>query len=95
MTSAAFIADAFAGHVVHVEPAILTGWPSAAVLDGLAEGELWVAKDLTAEAHPRSAWIAGRPLYANDWTAVGCPPIAGRSADRLRRCAGRRGAWCG
>lgn len=64
------LAQAFAGRVVHVEPATLTGWPSAAVLEALAEGELWLASDLTAEAHPRSAWIAGCPLYADDWTAV-------------------------
>lgn len=70
------LAEAFAGHVVHVEPASLTGWPAADVLAGLGEGELWVAKDLTAEAQPRSAWIAGRPVYANDWTAV---DAAGRS----------------
>lgn len=69
-TVAAGIAEAFTGRVVHVEPATLTGWPAADVLDSLAEGELWIAKDLTAEAHPRSAWIAGRPLYAEDWTAL-------------------------
>lgn len=69
-SSVAALAGAFTGRVVHVEPATLTGWPSADVLDTLAEGELWVAKDLTAEAHPRSAWVAGRPLYADDWTAL-------------------------
>jgi hypothetical protein len=65
-TTIAGIAEAFSAHL----PSALTGWPSADVLNGLEEGELWVAKDLTAEACPRSAWIAGRPVYATDWTAV-------------------------
>jgi hypothetical protein len=70
MTTLAAIAEAFNAQAVHVEPSVLTGWLAAHVLDGLAEGELWIAKDLTAEACPRSTWIEGRPMYANDWTAV-------------------------
>jgi hypothetical protein len=66
----AAIAEAFDAQAVHAEPAALTGWPAADVLDGLVEGELWVAKDLTAEACPRCTWVAGHPLYATDWTAV-------------------------
>jgi hypothetical protein len=64
------IAETFDARAVRHEPAVLTGWPPAEVLDGLRKGELWVAKDLTAEACPRSTWIVGHPLYANDWTAV-------------------------
>jgi hypothetical protein len=64
------IAEAFNAQAVHVEPTTIPGWPAADVLDGLVEGELWVAKDLTAEVCPRSTWIDDRPMYATDWTEV-------------------------
>lgn len=70
MITAAIVAEAFNAQAVHASHAVLTGWPDAAVLAALSEGELWVAKDLTAEACLRSTWIDGHPLYATDWTAV-------------------------
>lgn len=46
----------------------LTWWSDPARLVTIAEGELWVSKDLLGAHHPLADWIEGRPLYARDYT---------------------------
>lgn len=58
------IVQRFDGEIVAVE----ASKPTGLAIDA-AEGELWVAKDLTVEPHPRADWIDGRPIYAQDWTS--------------------------
>jgi hypothetical protein len=44
--------------------------PDWQIPSDVAEGELWISKDLCAFHHSKAEWINGRPLYAHDFYSL-------------------------